>query len=146
MTLPSTPVVVDNHNRFHLIIDGYDLSPWVINADLNVGGSMEDAPAGNISSEVKSAGLKSRTLTVSLRGDPRLDTVLPTLLGFGKILLIEYGPDGNAPGKPLHYQRFMSPGYGKTRSTEKSPIAIDVEFAGTGEPIYDSTGEPPATF
>lgn len=145
MTLP-TKAIPSNNNRYFLLIDGYDFSKWVVSANLNAGGDLIEAPHGNRDSQYRMKGLSSNTFSVTLRYDERVWGLLANVLSFGNKVMIAYGPDGNAPGCPLHFQEFISPGFGGERGAEKPSIVIDVEMQSTEDAIYDATSNPPSSF
>lgn len=126
-----------NGNDIHLTVDATDVGAiWRgFDMTLNIGDENTSAGAG-IEWEKHAGKLKNISATMTLIYDDATAAAdFAALYGTNDIVVIEYGPQGNATDDPIHNQSFkINSISGPSTSHDKALVVLEYSLISTGVP------------
>jgi len=126
-----------NGNGIYLAIDGNVVHSQFKTVNLEPSIEAVDMTRGSGTTHMmRNEGLKDTTISITLGYDTDLVPTWFTLLKPGRHT-VEFGPEGNASGKPRHLQDFIFTGAPLEISVEKEEVVFDISGDGADAPTYD---------
>lgn len=126
-------------NSPYLKINGQEICGDWISIDPSFGGNTQDTTHGCSTTHVKrEPGLRDYTFTVVITWPNAASQTLLGQLQPQTKVAFEYGPEGNATGKPKHVQDCIIDSLdGISQSVEKAPVTVTINLSGADVPTSD---------
>lgn len=124
-------------NAQYLKIDGVAIEAHLMDVKLNRTNANADVTRGTVGHEMVDPGLDSTTMDMTIAYVVESLTTFLQKLNPGSKYMIEYGPEGNAVGKPRHYQLFKLDSVDFGQTAKKDAVKFSAKFTGAEAPVAD---------
>lgn len=121
-------------NAYYMLIDGTNVSAYVIDASVSQKIDEVDITAGaNTTTKARGAGLADYTFKATFYMDDTAHTTQMALFK-GGIHSVEFGIQGSASGKPRHVQNFLFTEVPLETDVGKKMVAFSISAVGAAAP------------
>lgn len=124
-------------NAQYLAIDGTPIQAYLISVRMTRSNANSDVTHGIAGHEMVDPGLDSTSFDIEIAYVISDIATLIPLFTPGNKAYLTYGPEGNTPGKPRHYQLVKIDSFEMGQAAKKDAVTISVKATGAEAPVAD---------